>query len=105
MLIYHCHSNDNDSNVDFKKMKNKKKSSKKGYKKACKRKSACHSINAVEAGVSKKSKVPRKKKSKVPRKKSSVLRNKKSKVLRKKLILKKNVKLLEGLGLKVKQQQ
>lgn len=113
MLLYHCHSNDIDSNFGFKNMKNKNKSSKKGYKSTCIRKSSSHSINDVEERVLKKSKVQRKKKSKVQGKKKSkvptrkprVLRIKKSKVLRKKRVLKKNVQFLEGLGLKVKQQQ
>lgn len=105
MLLYHCHSNAIDSNFGFKNMKNKNKSSKKGYKSTCIRKSSSHSINDVEERVLKKSKVQRKKKSKVPTRKPRVLRIKKSKVLRKKRVLKKNVQFLEGLGLKVKQQQ
>lgn len=90
-MVYNCHGNDASGNTCSKskfimekqtkngKKSNKKKTVKKGYKSAAKRKQCSYSRKSVGVRVTKKSKVQRKKK-----------------------ILKKNAKFLEGIGLKVK---
>lgn len=91
MLVYNCQGNDAGGNTCSKseftegkqtrngKKSNKKKTVKKGYKSAAKRKPHCYSRKSVGAKGVKRSKVQRKKK-----------------------ISKKNTRFLEGIGLKVK---
>lgn len=87
MLIYHCHNATTAATVRSIEKKNKGKGMKKGvikvYKCATNRKNAHCLSKGVKGGRSKKKTVVR----------------------RKKNISKKNVKFLEKLGLKVKQQQ